>query len=319
MFIPAKLFALASGFFCDNFHLKLILEMATGGGVYTRSKDKPGSSSKSPTDRQGATGMGVTGGHGQHSPLTLAVFQSGISDLSTTLGGKMDKISDEVNKLSNKLSDLENAVEYNSGKIADLEKTELPNIKEKLTKEIKRLEDQLTINEIYQRKANLLFYGIQKEGENENVADVLHQTFDKLGLSKDRAARIKFANAHRLPRRAAGPNTDGNQKYPTPIIAKFVMMEDRNLVLQAYEHGQRQLRRGAGAPGEATVQPARISVRTDLPPKLKARRGVLANLAYKLRREKGVSTRIMVIGANVELHTKEKGGAGANPWKAYVD
>ena len=268
-----------------------------------------------PTDKH-TTGM--TGESNQpDAPLTVALFQAGIKQLSTDLGGKIDKISEEVSNLSKKLSEVENTVDFNSGKIGDLEK-ELPKIKEHFQKEIKRLEDKLTMSEIYNRKMNLLFYGIRMEQKDESTAEVLRKNLVKMGMDKDSIAKIKFVNAHRLPSRSAARNESGSSEKedaPTPIIAKFVYMEDRNAVLNAYEQFQRNVR---GAPrGEETAAPRfRISVRTDLPPQLKARRGVLAAQAYKLRREKGLATKISVQGAKVVLFTREK---GTTQWKAYEE
>ena len=195
---------------------------------------------------------------------------------------------------------------------------ELPKIKEHFQKEIKRLEDKLTMSEIYNRKMNLLFYGIRMEQKDESTAEVLRKNLVKMGMDKDSIAKIKFVNAHRLPSRSAARNESGSSEKedaPTPIIAKFVYMEDRNAVLNAYEQFQRNVR---GAPrGEETAAPRfRISVRTDLPPQLKARRGVLAAQAYKLRREKGLATKISVQGAKVVLFTREK---GTTQWKAYEE
>ena len=67
---------------------------------------------------------------------------------------------------------------------------------------------------------------------------------------------------------------------------------------------------------ESHPHPLRITVRTDLPPALKAARGKLANEAYKLRKEKGLSTKIVVREANVVLLWKEK---GSTSWNKFVD
>ena len=93
-------------------------------------------------------------------------------------------------------------------------------------------------------------------------------------------------------------------------------MADRNKVLAAYENGDRRPRdRDASAtqtPG-STLQ--RVSVRTDLPPALKARRGQLANIAYKMRKKDGVSTKIILQNATVCLKWKQKGTSKWNDYK----
>ncbi|XP_072182204.1 NXPE family member 3-like [Diadema setosum] len=98
------------------------------------------------------------------------------------------------------------------------------------------------MTEIYCRRVNLLFYGI-KETPDENVENLLRDTFAYLGLSQDEVATIALVNAHRLPRRNAPtqPN-EGPPRAPAPraIIAKFVYMMDRNKILAASDERQRQ-------------------------------------------------------------------------------
>ena len=96
-------------------------------------------------------------------------------------------------------------------------------------------------------------------------------------------------------------------------------MRDRDRVLAAFEERQRQPRganaqpQGANAPGQT---PNRITVRTDLPPALKARRSILAKVAFDLRKQKGVSTKIVVAGTKVLLKWKEKSSTN---WNLYRD
>ena len=65
---------------------------------------------------------------------------------------------------------------------------------------------------------------------------------------------------------------------PAPIIAKFVHMADRDLILSTFENKNRPKE-----PSEAAVANLsphfRMTVRTDLPPTLKVRRGHLAEVA----------------------------------------
>ena len=54
-------------------------------------------------------------------------------------------------------------------------------------------------------------------------------------------------------------------------------------------------------------------MRTDLPPALKARRGILVTvLAFKLRKERGVSIKVVLQGVKVVLKWKEKGSTCLN-------
>ena len=60
----------------------------------------------------------------------------------------------------------------------------------------------------------------------------------------------------------------------------------------------------------------RVSVRSDIPPAMKFRRGKLSNIAYNLRKEKNLSTKIFVKGTDVILQFKEK---NAREWKTYTE
>ena len=113
-----------------------------------------------------------------------------------------------------------------------------------LENEIKKLEEKMTLMEIYNRKMNLLFYGVQEQ-KDENIFETLQNVFDKLGMDDGRARNIKFANAHRLPaRRDTGrPEEPQRPPRPSPIIVKFLSMTDRDEVLSAFEQQQRQLER----------------------------------------------------------------------------
>lgn len=143
-----------------------------------------------------------------------------------------------------------------------------------------------------------------KKKENENVFNVLHKVFIALGLSKEEAQSIALANAHLLPSK----NCDNTTNVPEPIIAKFVYMAQRNRLLAAYERRPQR-------PGSDQVN-ERISVRTDLPPALKAERGILATKAYKFRKENNLLTKIVVAGCKVILYTKPK---DSSEWQRYKE
>ena len=144
--------------------------------------------------------------------------------------------------------------------------------------------------------------------------------FKELGMENGRAETIPLINAHRLPRRLPhGQNTQ--PRSPTPIIARFAVMADRDRVLSLFQRKLRSRTLGAGPGGNQptpTHLPQRavpLSGRT-LPPVLKQRRGILANEAYKLRKERGLSTRIIVQGTSVILQWKNK---GTNTWNNHQE
>ncbi|XP_071508622.1 uncharacterized protein [Diadema setosum] len=238
---------------------------------------------------------------------TLSDVQKKLVDFSSKVCAKLDDIHADISSMKKKMIDLEAAVEDNSARVLDLEKGRLPLLEEKLQKEIESLKEKLVLSEIYQRKSNLLFYGLEKKSE-ENVENVLREAFVCLGLSDEEAQSVALVNAHRLPRR-----NDAN-KAPQPIIAKFVYMSQRNRVLSAFE--KRPRHPVPAQPGIVQPRPLRISVRTDLPPALKAERGNLAAVAYKLRKEQNLSTKIVVVGTRVLLFSKAK---SATEWQPYKE
>lgn len=235
--------------------------------------------------------------------LTLADLQRCMSEFSDKICVKLNALTEEVGLLTGKIDDLEGSVNLNSEKIRDLEKDKLP----KLASELAKLEEKLLLLEIYNRKSNLLFYGIA-ERNGENVFAELKKAFVSLGLSEEDAAKIALVNAHRLPRRpqstSSVPSTP-TAPAPAPIIAKFITMTDRDRIFAAFEKKQRD--RGK-IPYQHDGQPiSRMTVRSDLPPILKSKRGILASKAYHLRKERGVSTRIFLKGVKMVLEWKEKG------------
>ena len=233
---------------------------------------------------------------------TLADLQKALKESSSKVCAKLDDIHADIASMKTKLSDLQATVEDNSARVLDLETKKLPKMEKKLLKEIDLLKEKLTISEIYQRKSNLLFYGLEKK-QNENVENVLREAFVILGLSEEEAQSIALVNAHRLPSKR-----DKTNNAPEPIIAKFVYMPQRNRLLAAYERRPQR-------PGIDHSNP-RISVRTDLPPALKAERAILATRAYKFRKENNLSTKILVVGSRVILYTKRK---NATEWQPYTE
>ena len=250
-----------------------------------------------------------------HSPqLTLADMKNCMSEFSDKICKKIDNLTEEVSQLSKKVNEIERSVQFNSDKITEIEKNELPEIRSNIQSCLSKLEEKLILMEIYNRKSNLLFYGIP-ESRGENVFTLLRSTFVSLGVSEQDADAITFANAHRLPQRnASSSSSTASPPAPAPIIAKFTAMMDRDHVLSTFEQQQRnRVKVNAAQPGQP---PHRFTVRTDLPPGLKARRAILATKAYQLRKDRGVSTKIILKGAEIALLWKEKGTV---KWNDYRD
>ena len=178
---------------------------------------------------------------------TLADLQKSLKESSSKVCAKLDDIHADIASMKKNLSDLQATVDDNSARVLDLETNKLPNMEIRLKKEIDLLKEKLTISEIYQRKSNLLFYGLEKK-QNENVESVLREAFVALGLSEEEAQSIALVNAHRLPSKR-----DKTNNAPEPIIAKFVYMPQRNRLLSTFERKPQR-------PGSDRPNP-RISVR----------------------------------------------------------
>ena len=275
----------------------------------TNKPPSPKSTSQQPASqrpRDTSAGANPEGG----PTVTLADLNQNLSDFSGTINAKLDKMDKSLSAINNKFDELEKSVGFNSDKLNELEITTLPQMKSTLDTKIQKLEEKLILSEIQNRKSNLLIYGMQVK-QGEDVIATLQEAFNILGVQEEAAASIAIVNAHRLPRR----NPDAG-RGPVPIIAKFCFMRDRDLILKAYEDKQRKRDTPPNGANAQLAPGTRISVRTDLPPTLKIRRGILANEAYKMRKERGLSTKIVLEGATVTLYYREKGTA---KWNAYKD
>lgn len=250
-----------------------------------------------------------------------AVLQRDIADFSDKILSKLDNINTELQSFHRRLTDVESSVEFNSAKISEVENS-IPASIAPLQEEISNLKEKLLLMEIYNRKPNLLFYGVESE-PNEDIYRTLCKVFIHLGIDEETAKQIQMINAHRLPYRNQPRTPDAGapaRSRPAPIIAKFVKMPDRDLILSSFENLRRpketsQQLGNAAEMRHAPPPPPRITVRTDLPPTLKAHRGHLAEIGYKLRKEKNQSTRIKLQGAKIVLQWKEKGSTTWNPYR----
>ena len=246
---------------------------------------------------------------------TLADLQKCVNDLSAKVCKKLEDIHTDISAMKTKLQNLEGSVQDNSDRMLDIENKKLPGLETKLMAEIDKLKDNLVASEIYQRKMNLLFYGLPQK-PNEDVERVLREeAFMLLGLSQEEANSISIINSHRLPKRNADGNATNNA--PPVIIAKFVYMADRNWLLSAYERkAKAKTAQPRGNAENSAINTPRISVRTDLPPALKAKRSILATKAFQLRKQNNLSTKIAVVGTKVLLYTKAR---NATIWQPYKE
>ena len=253
------------------------------------------------------------------NPKSATPEEPTIGDLKADIEKLSDRLCNKIDAMLVKISDMEVALQDTSDRALNLEKNELPKLRKKHETDISEIEKKLLRMEIYQRKTNLLFYGVPQK-EDENVFVSIRKAIKELGISSKMAEKMTFVNAHRLPRRANN-NADGastNDRGPDPIIVKFAIMTERQAVLEAYHARSKSATDGEGQANdqESTNPRSRISVRTDLPPTLKFRRGKLSSIAYKMRKEKNLSTKIFVQDTEVVLQYKEK---NTREWKTYTE
>lgn len=226
-----------------------------------------------------------------------AKLDSSFKELESKFTGLFDRLQGEIKSLrvevaetktrfvglEKKVNDMEDTIEFNSGlcKERDEEQTvSLKTIKAELETKVKELEDKLLLQEKQDRKYNLLFYGIPEE-QDENLDDKLKTLFlDDLGLEFDRVNNMYFVHSHRMPSKSPGPK---------PIILRFCQYQDRDLVLsKSYK-----------------LAGSKRRIISDLPVIMKAERARLAKIAYKVRKDEKLKTRIKDKGLDVYLEVRK--------------
>ena len=195
----------------------------------------------------------------------------------------------------------------------------MPELRKLIDTKIAELDVKLTLSEIHDRKQNLLVYGIPPK-PNENVYETVYDICcNFMNIPRKDAMLIPMVNAHRLP--TAQQSNSGSERQPPAIIIRFACMVDRDRLLYAYEHqprksqsqSQQPVPPGSGAPAAPTSTFSRVTIRTDLPPKMKRERGRLAAIAYNIRKNNHLSTRIKISGAQVLLQTRKIARNGQTP------
>lgn len=284
------------------------------------------------------TGMPANSAQGAASTDRSANDMAEIKDLITSLSSQMnqrfDAIELEFNIMKREIAEskaticeIETAVSHNSDDISEIKNDELPALKATCERLIKELDEKVLSLELYQRKQNLLLYGV-KELHNENIYEVVNEVMSHfLKIPTSESSKIALVNAHRLPPPQYGIGSDAKIR---PIIIKFGNMADHDRLLFAFEESQRK-RPGRPAPASSSSDPTgaapapstpfdRVSVRQDLPRKMKQTRGKLSSLAYKLRKEHHLSTRIRQNGTKLYLQTRKptNGEGQAATWTTWT-
>ena len=199
------------------------------------------------------------------------------ADFKTELSNKLDRVildldsvKSDIAVVKTKMQTLEDSVADTSARISTVEDEKIPYIERRLKEIEADYEDKLMQQELHNRKQNLLFYGIPSH-PNENIYNVAARSIrenprDPHGRSHEHphGKHPSAAYQETLRRSQQRPGT------PDPIIVRFMKMSDRDRVLRAFE----QPRQPRSANGNIAAGPGdRITVRTDLPPKMKRERG----------------------------------------------
>lgn len=200
-----------------------------------------------------------------------------------TLREEMTDSKTKFVELEEKVTKVIDSVDFNSKSCEEKDKAQteaLTKAKEELEEKVKNLENKLLLQEKQDRKYNFLFYGIHEE-PNEDIEDKLKNLFlNDLNLDYSRVSNMYFAHGHRLPSKSPGPK---------PIILRFTSYGDRDLVLSnAYKLGG-----------------SRRRIIADWPVQMKNERGRLAKVAFKIRKEEKLQTRIKDKGLDVFLEVRK--------------
>ena len=208
-------------------------------------------------------------------------------------------LSDKVKQIE---LDFEKSISYESKRVDKLE-TDIPNpdMIKTLQDKIVSLENQNEYQEWRSRRYNLLFYGIEEKADENTTKTLRDFLQNTCKLDTDRISSMGIGNCHRLPK---NPDADPNYKpgAPQAIIAKFLLMSERNWILFSPKN-----------------LPKGMAIRTDLPARLKKKRALLAREAYTIRKRDKKLTIIRESPNDVWLETRAKKGdlwvkhSGTNP------
>jgi len=168
---------------------------------------------------------------------TDEVLLSSNSNMAAEVGPKLDQILDRLSSLEEKMTeldkkiisldegraketnDLKRAMKFLNNEVESV-KTDLVRSCNETEEKCKKLEDKLLYYEVYQRRENLRFYGIEEDEGEDVELKVKRFLTNKLGI--EGAEDIEFQRIHRVGQRRG--------ESPRPIIARFLRYPDRENV-----------------------------------------------------------------------------------------
>ena len=300
---------------CDITPTQQTTTTSTTGGLSSDGSSMP--QQTHPTSRRGEPDAIDT--HSDANHAILSELKSMFAEFKTDLNNKLDHVISDLNTVKNDIAsvkstiqDLEGSVGDTSARIDIVESEKLPNLQRQLDQMKAEFEDKLIQQEMHHRKQNLLFYGIASH-PNENVYQEASKAFAQvLEIPLEEAMKIPVVNIHRLPTKRTPVGASNAPQPPDPIIVRFARMSDRDNLLRAFE----QPRRPHNASGTSSGR-NRITVRSDLPPRMKRERGRLASIAYNLRKTQKLKTKIAIRGTKVMLQTKNPDDPSSSSWSTW--
>lgn len=231
-----------------------------------------------------------------------------------SLNVNVQKMHDQFAEIKQKLSDLQTAAEDSANRLTTIENETLPQMKKRNDTSTRELKNMIIALEIHDRKANLLFYGVEQK-KDENILQIVKEKIEEVGFPKRDTENMPISNAHRLPRRVT-PG-DNRPNSPNPIIVRFGAMLDRDRVLQQYQRKQWGDRTGGNQ--AQTKHQFQFRIVTDLPPALKQKRFQLEQRAYYMRKNENKQTRIRLVGTGLQLQHRERGSPAAAAWTVIIE
>ncbi|VDI25118.1 Hypothetical predicted protein [Mytilus galloprovincialis] len=225
-------------------------------------------------------------------------FNEKLDTIENKFSNLVQEVKEDVNKVKLEVSEtgqalkelrhdhdeLQRGVEAMELNMQSLEVEKLESMRQSFETDLKNLKEKQVLLEKHDRKYNILVYGMP-EKRDENIWKVIDDLMmNYLKMEKAKAESFPFANAHRIPAR----QNSGEKKRPNPIIIRFIHYADKELFLSL----------GSLLAGK------NIRMVDDLPPCMKEARNELAKIAYKIRSEEKLKTRIRHLGVTVILETR---------------
>ena len=263
------------------------------------------------TENSGNTSESVAGANTSNDDLKAILLNldkkitDDIRSLKIELSEKIENISDKVQTITNRVETIESDNFDINNRLVKCEQASARF--DELEDKIKNLENKLEYGEMRDRKYNVLIYGLKEVGQphNENTELVVREfVSDTLKLGKDYSAKLVISNTHRLPRKLNSPTNDA-PSAPPAIIVKLATMCSRNELLAAARNIPRE---------------TKVTVRTDLPPRLKEKRSILAGKAYEMRKgNRDIRTRIRESVPKRDVWLEYRNVAENTNWTKYND